>query len=67
MNARATQIMAGGRRTEVANRGDIHRADILYGAVKAFNTRQQGKTYPLTAAPDALYEAVKAFNTRRLG
>ncbi len=67
MPARSTQLLSGGRRTEVANRGDVQRSDILYGVVKAFNTRQAGKTYPLNAAPDALYEAVKAFNTRRLG
>ena len=65
MNARLTQPFSA-RRTEVANRGVIDPADKLYAAVKAYNTRQIGRSYD-SGAPEALFDAVKAYNTRRLG
>lgn len=66
MNARLTQPFLNARRTDVANRAGIDPADKLYGVVKAYNTRQAGRSYE-PGAPEALFDAVKAFNTRRLG
>jgi hypothetical protein len=64
--ARQTQVMVAARRTEVLSRGGLDSADVLNGAVKAFNQRQAGRSYDHSAA-DNLFAAVKAFNTRRLG
>jgi hypothetical protein len=50
----------------VLSRGGLDSADVLNGAVKAFNQRQAGRSYDHSAA-DNLFAAVKAFNTRRLG
>lgn len=64
--ARHTQVMLAARRTEWASRGGVDPADILNGAVKAFNQRQAGRSYDHSEAEN-LFAAVKAFNTRRLG
>jgi hypothetical protein len=60
----ATQPFMMNRRTEPATRGRIDPADTLYAAVKAYNTRQVGRSYE-PEAPEALFDAVKAFNARR--
>jgi hypothetical protein len=76
MAAQLTQPFMNARRTDFAMRASadpaggvrsgIDSADTLYGAVKAFNQRKNGRTYE-QGAPEALFDAVKAFNTRRLG
>lgn len=64
MVATLTQPCFSAARTRVANGGVIDPADKLYAAVKAYNTRQGGRSYGL-GEPEQLFDAVKAFNARR--